>query len=125
MKELMTQETTVFWVEPEKSVLLTKVGGGTLELKVGDFITYEGRPDGVRISGFSSKPSEPRGPLGMFYIPWRKEQKKWAEPRWALRGDLRHIIAFPCGVQHYGEQIIWDNVQLKDNGICPDSTEAS
>ena len=99
-------------------VVLTKANNETITLRVGDFITYRGRPDGVRIEGFTGNIND-EGPMGMEYLPWRKSTQKWAELLWSLRGNVRHIIAFPCGMQHYGEQIEWLSVEHLNGGICP------
>ena len=90
-----------------------------MTLNVGDFITYEGRPDGVRIEQFTHKKSDPRGPIGFVYLPWRAEGK-WATPIFNLRGNPRHIIAYPVGIDNYGEHIDWNNVKLLNGGRCPD-----
>jgi hypothetical protein len=121
--DLLCQETTVLWelADSTQSVVLTKKNGEKLPLRVGDFITYDGRPDGVRITGFSGD-RDLAGPIGMFYTPWRKDQEKWAESKWCLKGDMRHIIAFPCGEQHWGEQLNWNTVALFLNGKCPDNS---
>jgi hypothetical protein len=123
-KDLLYQETSVLWEcnKSKDSVILTKKTGEKLVLKIGTFITYEGRPDGVKITDFSGD-NNVEGPIGMFYTPWRKDQQKWAEPKWSLRGDMRHIIALPCGVTHWGEQINWNSVVLLHDGKCPDALE--
>jgi hypothetical protein len=46
---------TVLWIDTNDhtKAILTKDSDETLVLSVGDFITYEGRPDGVRVEGFT------------------------------------------------------------------------
>lgn len=121
LKEIINQNTTVLWSGPDNktAVILTKGDKSTLALKIGDFITFTNRPDGVIITEFSYKDSDSRGPTGMYYTPWRKETNTWASPKYALRGDMRHIIAFPCGAPHYGEQLNWNTVALLNNGVIP------
>lgn len=99
-------------------VILTKENNETVTLCVGDFITYNGRPDGVRIEDFTGQRTD-IGPIGMTYLPWRKEKSRWATVIWSLRGNLRHIIAHPCGMMKYGEHIDWETVELLNDGVCP------
>ena len=117
---------TTQWVnlDDDTSILLTKTNGNTLRLNVGDCITYRAycddlsRPDGVIIKSFTSKisKSEPNdGPIGMTYLPWRKDEKRWAEPEFTMRGDPRHIICYPTGTPHYGQHIEWETVELISN----------
>lgn len=108
--DTMSEDTT--------QVILTKENNETVTLRVGDFITYEGRPDGVRIEGFTGQRTE-EGPIGMTYLPWKKEESRWATVAWSLRGNVRHIIAHPCGMMKYGEHIVWDTVELLNGGVCP------
>ena len=118
-------EPTVFWAEPNSvsnikyNVILTKENNETLTLRVGDFIKFRGRDSGVRIDGFSSKDSDTRGPIGFFYSPWRVAEQRWATPVFTLRGNSRHIIAYPVGNPHYGEHIDWSTVELLNGGVCP------
>jgi hypothetical protein len=43
-------------------------------------------------------------------VPWRGDH--WAEIIWSIRGNPRHLIAFPVGTIHYGEQIDWERVNV-------------
>lgn len=101
---------TILWSEPEKSVVLTKEDGSTIDISVGTLLTWRRYPMGIKITGFSSKESDTRGPIGLFYLPWRGDH--WAEMEWTLKGNPRHLIAFPVGVVHYGQQIEWNDVRL-------------
>jgi hypothetical protein len=116
---------SVFWKDPDDktTVILTKSNNEILTLSVGDFITYEGRPEGARIEGFTQKSSDPRGPIGMIYLPWRPLKNCWATKVWTFKGDPRHIIASPVGYIHYGEHLNWDTVFLMNGGLCPISTK--
>lgn len=115
---------TVFWtsLDSTRTITITKDNNEIVTLNVGDFITYEGRPDGVRIEEFTHKKTDPRGPIGMIYLPWRAEGK-WATPTFTLRGNPRHIIAYPVGIDNYGEHIDWNTVELVNGGICPEENE--
>lgn len=111
---------SVHWINPlyNDSVILTKTDGTKIELNVGDCITYSGpisRPDGVKIISFSSKEFKSKpdvGPIGVIYLPWRKDEQKWASTAFSMRGDPRHIICDPVGLRHYGEHIDWDTVKV-------------
>ena len=100
----------IYWLEQDKTAILTKESGEKIELSVGTLIKYRGRPGGVKITGFSSKGTDTRGPIGLYYLPWRGDH--WAEMEWTLRGNPRHLIAFPVGTPHFGQHIDWDTVEL-------------
>jgi hypothetical protein len=112
----------VLWIDTNDhtTAILTKDSGETVVLSVGDFVTYEGRPDGVRVEGFTftNKDNEREGPIGMTYLPWRASEKRWASISWSLmRGNNRHIIAHPCGRSHFGEHIDWNTMVTLNE--CP------
>lgn len=100
----------VLWSEPEKTAILTKTDGTTIELSVGTLITYKSRIGCVKITGFTSKNTDTRGPIGLIYLPWRGD--RWATIAWTFKGNPRHLIAYPVGIPHYGEIIDWDTVEL-------------
>jgi len=100
----------VTWIQKDITAELKKESGEKIELSVGTLIRYRGRPDGVKITGFTSKKSDIRGPIGLLYLPWRGD--RWAEVVWTLKGNPRHLIAFPAGAQHFGQQIDWNSVEL-------------
>jgi hypothetical protein len=100
----------ITWIQKDISAELKKESGEKIELCVGTLIRYRGRPGGVKITGFSSKESDTRGPIGLYYLPWRGN--RWAEIAWTLRGNARHLIAFPVGAPHFGQHIDWDTVEL-------------
>lgn len=102
----------ILWRDPEKTAILIKKDGTEIDLSIGTLITYRGRPNGVKITGFTSKASDMRGPIGITYLPWRGDH--WANIIWSLKGNPRHLIAFPVGLTHYGEQIEWETVKLLD-----------
>jgi len=98
------------WQEAGKSVKLVKDDGSEMILCVGDFITYKGRPEGVRIENIIGTQ-----PIGFEYLPWRGT--RWATPVFSLRGNPRFIIMYPHGIEHYGQHIDWNTVEL---GLVPD-----
>lgn len=112
---------TLLWKDPKDITvaILMKANNETVTLRVGDFITYAGRPDGVRIEGYTHKSSDPRGPIGLIYLPWRAAENRWATMEWSLKGNPRHLIAFPVGANHYGQHLDWETVTHMNGGICP------
>jgi len=102
------------WETPgdTSSIILTKTTGKTIRLAVGDFIIYKEREGFVRITSFTHKTGG--DPIGMTYLPWRCEEKRWASISWSLRGDMRHII-LPDAGPHCGQHIDWDFVEHCEN----------
>lgn len=101
----------IVWLSKEQSAVLTKKDGCTIVISPGTILTHPGRPSGIKITGFSSKESDKRGPIGLYYLPWRPLENRWAEQIWALRNP-RHLIASPVGLLHFGEHIDWSKVEL-------------
>ena len=117
---------TTQWINPSDntSILLTKQNGTKLTLNVGDCITYRAfcdelsRPDGVIITSFTSKNFKSEinvGPIGMTYLPWRKDENRWATHAFSMKGNPRHIICYPTGTPHYGQHIEWETVEIIPN----------
>ena len=118
--EAAKTEASLLWKHSscKTTAVLTNSDASTQDLSIGDFITYDGRNgEGVKIVDFTWKCSDDRGPIGMIYLPWRSGEKRWAKLAWSLKGNMRHIIAFPVGINHYGQLINWDSVQKL--GECP------
>ena len=103
----------ILWSDIEKTAILEKENGSKIEINVGTILTWPGRPLGVKVTGFSYKSTDTRGPIGIYYLPWRGNE--WAEVAWSIRGNPRHLIAYPVGTIHYGEQVDWETVELLDN----------
>ena len=85
-------------------------------LRVGDFITYEGRQDtGAVIFEFHGD-IDKTGPNGFRYLPWRdepdRENGRWASVAFTLRGDSRFVICHPCGLPHYGLHINFKTIKI-------------
>jgi hypothetical protein len=114
---------TVEWVNPldNTAVILTKSNDEKIPLSVGDLITYAEpncEPNVVIIMSFTSRNFEfnpESGPTGMTYLPWLKEEKKWAKPSFSMRGNSFHIICSPVGRNSYGQHIHWSTVNLIPN----------
>ena len=99
----------IIWDIPLESICICKKNGKKLVLKKGDFISFWDRETGVKITNFTGHADKP-GPFGLEYLPWRGN--RWATPLMTLRGNPRHIIAYPTGIPHYGEHIKWHSVKL-------------
>jgi len=106
----------VIWEIPLESIRIIKKKS-YLILKKGDFISFWGYEDGVKITNFSGL-KDSLGPIGFDYLPWWGNQ--WAEPMFGLRGNPRHVIAYPTGISHYGQHIHWYSVRLLNGGQCPE-----
>jgi hypothetical protein len=101
----------ITWLDPtDQTMVKVERENGDLILRVGDFVGYAGRPDGIRIESFNSKQSDPRGPVGMTYLPWRQVEARWGTPRFTIRGNDHYIICYPVGMPHYGTHIDWTTV---------------
>ena len=98
------------WQEIGRSVKLIKDDGTEMILAVGDFITYDSRPDGVSIESILGDE-----PIGFEYLPWRGS--RWATPVFSFRGNPRFIIMYPHGIMHRGQHINWNTVKLE---LIPD-----
>jgi len=97
-------EPPVFWIDEknkDKGVTLTN-SSGTIQLKVGDFITYKERPDGVKITNFLYRQGEKTKPNRIKILPWRKDVNRFAT-------DSQRTI----GITEHGNQgeISWDTVK--------------
>lgn len=102
---------SLLWKDENQSIaVLTKKNGDTIELSKGTLFKYPVRPLGVKITGFTSKESDLRGPIGVEYLPWRGT--RWGSTLYSFKGNLRHLIAHPVGFCHYGEHIDWESIEL-------------
>jgi len=83
-----------------------------LVLYPGACVTWEGRPDYVKIVDVYGQASE-IGPRGFTYLPYRKEGR-WASKTWSLRGDARFVICYPAGTPHYGLHVPLQTMVVDD-----------
>ncbi len=114
----------ITWDIYPTSVILNLPNKDPQILKVGDFITHEGRQGtGVIILEFIGYEHK-SGPNGFIYIPWRddpdREHGRWGSRVVSLRGDLRFVICPPVGLPHYGLHINWFTVEVI-NHMAPTS----
>ena len=107
-----TMHTIICWEHYKESIRYKNTETGESKVfKVGDTITFEGRPENdprVMITEFTGE--DLNGPMGMVYLPWRSVEQRWATPLISLRGNPRHIICYPIGNRHYGQHIDWTTV---------------
>lgn len=106
----------IIWEVPLKSIRIIKKKSHLI-LQQGDFISFWGHEEGVKITKFTGHANSP-GPIGFEYLPWWSD--RWAETLFSLRGNPRHIIAYPTGLEHYGQHIHWYSIRLLNNGKCPE-----
>jgi len=98
----------IIWEIPLVSIRICKKKN-YLILKIGDFISYWGREEGVKITGFTGYGDEP-GPIGFEYLPWLGD--RFALPIFSMKGNPRHVIAYPTGLPKYGEHINWYSIRI-------------
>jgi hypothetical protein len=105
--------TNICWEQYKETIRYTNTDTGESNVfKVGDTITFEGRPENdprVMITEFIGK--DLNGPMSMVYLPWRAVEERWATPLISLRGNPRNIICYPVGNLHYGQHIDWSTVR--------------
>jgi hypothetical protein len=96
--------------------ILYKSDGSEIRVKKGSWVKIPGRKDKVIIDCIvkSSRIDETSGPLGISYLPWRYDEKKFASISWSMKGNRRFIICYPCGRLHYGGHIDWEYFELCD-----------
>jgi hypothetical protein len=114
--EVNTVNTKILWHEYPDSITIHLPSKEPQILKVGDFITFEGRKGSgaiiIKIRGYADE----EGPTGFTFLPWRddptRENGRWATPQYSLRGNIRFIICYPCGVHYYGQHIMWNTLEI-------------
>jgi hypothetical protein len=115
----MNNDITIVWLDKHKNACVLNRPKGTCILREGQFIEYEGRETGVRIEKFIYKEDD-IGPRGFKYLPWRKEEKRWATPvPDGFNRPSRFIVCYPSGSTTWGEHIKWNTVKHINGGKCP------
>ena len=107
---------TFLWNGYDTQVRLLKPGCVPLELSVGDVISLNIYPEGVKIVKFYGVITE-QGPRGFTYIPWNSKEQKWANPPQSIRVDPRYILCEPAGVGHYGTVVSSDYIHKLENNV--------
>jgi len=112
---------TTTWTDDSKTaVLLTKKDGTELLFQQGDFVSFEGREDGVKIVHIRSAEDD-AGPRGFEYLPWRAQEQRWATPIIVvLSKQPRFVVCKPSGNSTWGQHIDWETFALLDGGKCPE-----
>ena len=99
---------TCTWNTPDMTEILLTKSNGSLVLKEGVCITYDGRELGVRIETI---PKNSEGPIGFNYLPWRGD--RWATVQFSIvKGNLRRIVCYPTGLETWGQHINWETVEI-------------
>lgn len=75
-------------------------------------ITWEGRDDYVKIVKVYGEESE-SGPRGFTYLPYRNKGR-WSTPAYSIRGDVRLVICYPAGREHYGMHIPLHTIRIDE-----------
>lgn len=105
------------WDDSDKkdSFILHKTNGTTLHVKKGDWIKIPGRDDVVLLDSIVKPDTlSVAGPLGITYLPWRYDEKRFATFSWSIKGNSRFIICYPSGRNHFGGHIDWDYFELSN-----------
>lgn len=98
--------------EYERAFILYKSNGSTLKVKKGDWVKIPGRNDKCIIDSINNNIKNLPGPLGITYLPWRYNERRFASVSWNMKGNQRFIICYPYGRRHYGHHIDWDKFEL-------------
>ena len=53
-----------------------------------------------------------KGPIGITYLPWRYDERRFASVLYSIRGNQRFIICYPTGINNCGTHINWDLVKI-------------
>ena len=105
----------VDWFEYPHSVTVYIPGQDSYILRVGDFITYEGRQESGTVIVEFHGDEKNTGPNGFRNLPWRdepdRENGRWASVAFTLRGDVRFVICNPCGLPFYGLHINFKTIK--------------
>ncbi len=97
----------------QDSFLLHKTDGSLLHIKNGDWVKIPGRDDVVIIDSIiKTDRINDIGPIGITYLPWRYDEKRFATLSWTIKGNIRFIVCYPSGRRNYGLHIDWDKFEL-------------
>jgi hypothetical protein len=112
------------WTDETKEMFDVKMKDGTFKtFQKGTWVKLPGRNDKVIIDSIivpynnEDKSRTPAisinvGPLGITYLPWRDDEKRFASMSYTMRGNQRFIICYPVGISHYGQHVDWDLVEI-------------
>ena len=110
------EHSRVTWNNYPNTVNVQVKNKATYILKIGDFVTWDGRDDsGVIIIKFYGNENS-IGPIGFTFLPWRddpdRENGRWASPVITLKGDPRFMICYPEGNSHFGLHMNWSSLEI-------------
>ena len=115
-----TFASTTWTDEKKTAVRLKKLDGTELVFRQGDFVTFKGREDGVKIIEIRYRTNDP-GPAGFEYLPWRVDEQRWATRIITFSRQPRFVVCYPSGITTCGQHINWESFDLIDGGTCPPS----
>jgi len=125
-------EWSAHWIDETKKSFDVKMKDQTFKtFQKGTWIKLPGRNDKVIIDSIISPynnddktkiPTINVGPHGITYLPWRDDEKRFASMSFTIRGNQRFIICYPTGLNHYGQHINWELVEITSP---PDNIEQS
>lgn len=103
------------WTDNTKtSFYFIKNDETTIVISQGSWVTLPERKDKVMIDHIYDLDDNSIGPLGISYLPWRNEEKRFATALWSFKGNSRFIVCYPTGRNKYGMHINWENLFLCD-----------
>ena len=116
---------SAYWTDETMKIFDVKLKDGTIKtFQKGTWVILPGRNDKVIIDSIlvpynnnddtsrTSTNSINVGPLGITYLPWRDDEKRFASMSYTMRGNQRFIICYPVGISHYGQHINWDLIEI-------------
>ena len=107
------------WTNQKKDEFIYyKRDGTSVTIGKGNWLKLPNRNDKVIVDRLYSLDKSKEGystacgPIGMTYVPWRENEKRFASPLFSMRGNGRFIVCYPTGINTYGSHIDWDLVEL-------------
>ena len=117
----------------KKMFSITKSNGDIIYITKGSWVIFNDREDKVIIDKIYNKNYKDAedddedneddndiGPIGMSYLPWRYDEKRFASLSWSMKGNQRFIVCYPSGRNTYGMHIDWNTIYLCEK---PDNIE--
>ena len=116
---------SAIWCDPlKKDAFQVNLKNGTiLTIKKGSWLKLPNRDDMVMVDSITTKMNWDVtyvGPVGITYLPWRYNVRRFASILWSMRGNHRFIICYPMGRDTYGQHIDWEQVEV---GEEPDNID--
>jgi len=102
---------SALWLDSKDGFKLLKRNGSSLILKKGSWIKLPNREDKCLVDRLYDLKESSIGPTGMSYLPWRKDEQRFASKQWSMKGNPRFIVCYPEGRHTYGIQLNWEEVE--------------